>query len=103
VFFDPSKFWHGATLKLFRSAIIAFNAIERAREHRIPRCLRARRGEKKRLLELTFRDFAPELVRENLAAQSEVDQSAAELTRLAGDATTLFGFPLLVQVWATRV
>jgi SAM-dependent methyltransferase len=61
------------------------------------------RGEQKRLLELTFREFAPELVRESLAAQSEVDQIAAELTRLAGDETTLFGFPLLVQVWATRV
>jgi SAM-dependent methyltransferase len=62
----------------------------------------ALRGEQKRLLELTFREFAPELVREKLASQSEVDSIAAELKRVAADETTLLGFPLLVQVWATR-
>jgi SAM-dependent methyltransferase len=61
------------------------------------------RGERKRLLELTFREFAPEVVRERLASQSEVDDIVAKLAQLAGDETTLFGFPLLVQIWATRV
>jgi SAM-dependent methyltransferase len=62
----------------------------------------ALKGEQKRLLELTFRQFAPELVEEKLASQAEADAIAAELARLAADETTLFGFPLLTQVWATR-
>jgi SAM-dependent methyltransferase len=59
-------------------------------------------GEQKRLLELTFLEFGPELVREKLATQPEVDAIAAELARVAADGSTLLGFPLLVQVWATR-
>jgi SAM-dependent methyltransferase len=62
----------------------------------------ATRGEQKRLLELTFREFAPELVRERLATQAEVDAIGAELGRVAADNTTLLGFPLLVQAWASR-
>jgi ubiquinone/menaquinone biosynthesis C-methylase UbiE len=62
----------------------------------------ALRGEKKRLLGMTFVEFAPELVRLGLATQTEVDDIAAQLMRLADDETTLFGFPLLVQVWAAR-
>ena len=57
-------------------------------------------GEQKRLLELTFREFAAELVREQLASQAEVDAIAAELARVAADETTLLAFPLLVQAWA---
>ena len=45
-------------------------------------------------------EFAPELVREGLATQPDVDQIAGEMMRLADDETTLFGFPLVVQVWA---
>jgi hypothetical protein len=39
---------------------------------------------------------------EGLASQEEVDRVAAELMTLADDETTLFGFPLLAQVWAVR-
>jgi len=60
------------------------------------------RGERKRLLGMTFKEFAPELVREGIASQDEVNHVAAELMSLADDETTLFGFPLVVQVWATR-
>jgi ubiquinone/menaquinone biosynthesis C-methylase UbiE len=60
------------------------------------------RGERKRLLGMTFAEFARELVQEGLASQEEVDHVAAGLTALADDETTLFGFPLVVQVWAER-
>ena len=59
-------------------------------------------GETKRLIGLSFLEFASELVREGLATQVEVDAIAAEAMRLADDASTLFGFPLVVQVWAAR-
>ena len=62
----------------------------------------ALRGEQKRLLGMTFAEFGPELVREGLASQEEVDRVTAELIALADDETTLFGFPLVAQVWATR-
>jgi SAM-dependent methyltransferase len=62
----------------------------------------ALRGEQKRLLGMTFIEFAPELVREGLATQAEVDDVAKEMLRLADDEATLLGFPLVVQVWATR-
>jgi ubiquinone/menaquinone biosynthesis C-methylase UbiE len=60
------------------------------------------RGEEKRLLWMTFDEFSPEAVRENLISQSGANQIAAGLRELAEDETTLFGFPLLVQVWAKR-
>jgi hypothetical protein len=62
----------------------------------------ALRGEQKWLLGMTFVEFAPELVRRGLATQAEVDDVAAGLRRLADDEATLFGFPLVVQVWAAR-
>jgi len=62
----------------------------------------ALRGEQKRLLGMTFDEFAPETVREGLASQMMADRISADLKRLAGDDATLFGFPLLVQVWARR-
>jgi hypothetical protein len=42
------------------------------------------------------------LVHEGLASQEEVDRVAADLITLADDETTLFGFPLVAQVWAVR-
>lgn len=60
------------------------------------------RGEEKRLLGMTFAEYAPELVSEGLASQEEADRVTAGLLRLADDETTLFGFPLVAQVWATR-
>jgi 2-polyprenyl-3-methyl-5-hydroxy-6-metoxy-1,4-benzoquinol methylase len=62
----------------------------------------ALRGEGKRLLGMTFAEFAPELVQEGLASQEETDRVTAELMTLADDETVLFGFPLVVQVWAVR-
>jgi len=62
----------------------------------------ALRGEEKRLLWMTFDEFAPEAVREQLISQAGANQIAAGLRTLAADDTTLFGFPLLVQVWAQR-
>jgi hypothetical protein len=41
-------------------------------------------------------------VREGLASPAEVEAVAAEALRLADDEATLFGFPLVVQVWAPR-
>jgi SAM-dependent methyltransferase len=62
----------------------------------------ALRGEQKHLLWMTFAEFAPELVSEGLATQEEVDRVTAGLKTLADDETTLFGFPLVAQVWAVR-
>lgn len=62
----------------------------------------ALRGEHKRLLGMTFAEFAPELVELELATREEVERVTAELLQLADDETTLFGFPLVSQVWATR-
>jgi hypothetical protein len=62
----------------------------------------ALRGEKKRLMGMTFAEFAPELVREGLATQEEADRVTAGLMTLADDETVLLGFPLVVQVWAVR-
>jgi hypothetical protein len=56
--------------------------------------------------------FGPELVSEGLASQAEVDRAeidraevdrvSADLIKLANDERTLFGFPLLAQLWAVR-
>jgi SAM-dependent methyltransferase len=62
----------------------------------------ATRGERKRLLGMTFAEFAPELVREGLASQDEVARVTTGLMALADDESVLFGFPLVVQVWAAR-
>jgi SAM-dependent methyltransferase len=62
----------------------------------------ALRGETKRLIGISFVDMAPEMVNEGLATQAEADAVAAEAMRLADDDKTLFGFPLIVQVWSTR-
>lgn len=59
-------------------------------------------GEEKRLLAMTFDQFAPALVAEGLAPEAEVRQTSQELAQLAADQTTLLGFPLLVQVWAAK-
>jgi hypothetical protein len=54
------------------------------------------------MLGMTFAQFAPQLVQEGLASQAEVDCVTAGLFTLADDETTLFGFPLVAQVWAMR-
>lgn len=59
-------------------------------------------GAEKQLLGLTFDEFGPELVREGLASQAEVDGVTAGLMSIAADETTLLGFPLVMQVWAKR-
>jgi hypothetical protein len=60
------------------------------------------RGEAKRLLALTFVEFAPALVSEGLATQAEADAVTAECFRVAEDETILLGLPFVGQVWATR-
>jgi hypothetical protein len=60
------------------------------------------RGENKRLLEMTFYQFAPALVEEGLATSEEVTQIAQDMARVAADETTLLGLPLTVQVWAVK-
>jgi SAM-dependent methyltransferase len=59
-------------------------------------------GENKRLLAMTFDQFAPALVREGLATPEEVKQIAQEMAQVAADETTLLGMPLTVQVWAVK-
>jgi predicted O-methyltransferase YrrM len=60
------------------------------------------RGETKRLLGISFLDIAAQLVEAGLGSQAEVDAVGAEAMRLADDDTTMFGFPLVVQAWASR-
>jgi SAM-dependent methyltransferase len=60
------------------------------------------RGETKRLLAMTFDQFAPALVKEGLATPEEVKQIATDMARVAADETTLLGLPLTVQVWAVK-
>jgi SAM-dependent methyltransferase len=60
------------------------------------------RGENKRLLAMTFDEFAPALVREGLATPQEVKQIAQDMARVAADETTLLGLPLTVQVRAVK-
>jgi SAM-dependent methyltransferase len=60
------------------------------------------RGDAKRLLGLTFVEFAPALVSEGLATQAETDAVTAECFRVAEDDTILLGLPFVGQVWATR-
>ena len=62
----------------------------------------ARRGEEKQMLWMTFDEFAPRGGGEGLVSQRDADRLGAELRKLAADEKTLFGFPLLVQVWAKR-
>jgi len=60
------------------------------------------RGENKRLLAMTFHQFAPTLVQEGLATPEEMQEIAQDMTRVAADETTLLGLPLTVQVWAVK-
>src|SRR5262245_29197870 len=60
------------------------------------------RGTEKQLLGLTLDEFGPEIVREELATQEEVERVTAGLMAVAADETTLLGFPLVMQVWARR-
>ncbi|MBL8797716.1 MAG: methyltransferase domain-containing protein [Planctomycetia bacterium] len=65
-------------------------------------CPFAVRGENKRLIWLTFVEFAPRLLREGLATQAEAEAVGEALHHLAEDETTLLGFPPLGQVWAVK-
>ena len=60
------------------------------------------RGETKRLLAMTFDQFAPALVKEGLATLEAVKQIAQDMAQVAADETTLLGLPLTVQVWAVK-
>lgn len=60
------------------------------------------RGENKRLLAMTFDQFAPALVEESLATPEEVKQISQELAAVAADQTTLLGLPLMAQVWGVK-
>jgi hypothetical protein len=59
-------------------------------------------GENKRLLAMTFDQFAPALVQAGLATPEEVKHIAQDMARVAADETTLLGLPLTVQVWAVK-
>ncbi len=60
------------------------------------------RGPSKRLLWMTFLEFAPALVQEGIATADEIQKVGEELLHVADDETTLLGMPLMVQVWATK-
>lgn len=81
--------------RLFREANLS--AVEAAAH--LPLVLR---GENKRLLWMTFEQFAPALVQEQLATQEEVNEISMQMLQVAEDETTLLGLPLMVQVWASR-
>src|SRR5262249_61257642 len=51
----------------------------------------ALRGERKRLLGMTFAEFAPELVQEGLGSQGAVERGGARLIGPADDEATPFG------------
>jgi hypothetical protein len=59
------------------------------------------RGEGKRLLRLSYEEFAPALVREGLAEAGEVRRVDEEMQALEADEGVLFGMPPVGQVWAT--
>jgi SAM-dependent methyltransferase len=60
------------------------------------------RGENKRLIRLTFDEFAPSLISEGLANEDEVLGVIGGLRQLEGDDGVLFCMPPTGQVWATR-
>lgn len=85
----------GSLHRLFRAA--GFRTLEVAGH--MPLVLR---GPTKRLLWMTFGQFAPGLVEEGLASAEEVQRVGAELLQVADDDTTLLGLPLMVQVWGVK-
>jgi SAM-dependent methyltransferase len=92
----------GENFQLGASLHALFRQAGFARPEAAPNFPVALRGEVKRLLWMTFVEFAPELVREGLATQAEVDRTAAGLKTVADDDTTLFGLPLVMQVWGVK-
>lgn len=60
------------------------------------------RGENKRLLKMTFDEFAPAVIKEGLATSEEVAQISDDMVKVAADETTLMACPLVVQVWAAK-
>jgi SAM-dependent methyltransferase len=57
-------------------------------------------GRVKRLPGLSLRSFGPALIESLLVDPAELDEIVSGLLRLADDKTTLFGLPLMCQVWA---
>ncbi len=62
----------------------------------------ALRGESKRLIELTFAQFAPILVQEGLATEAEATDLSFAIKQFTDDPTALLGGPLMGQVWAVK-
>jgi SAM-dependent methyltransferase len=58
------------------------------------------RGPTKRLLSLSFRSIVDKVVAAGLATQAELDEILREAARTDADSTTLYGLPLMGQVWA---
>lgn len=62
----------------------------------------ARQGEEKRLMELSFAQFAPILIEEGLATVAEIEAILLALKQFNEDPTTLQGMPVAGQVWAIK-
>ena len=58
------------------------------------------RGPTKRLLSISFRSITDKVVAAGLATQAELDEILREAERTDADSTTLYGLPLMGQVWA---
>ncbi len=62
----------------------------------------ALRGESKRLIDLTFAQFGPALVKEELATEAEVADLTLAIKQFTDDPTALLGMPMVGQVWAIK-
>jgi 2-polyprenyl-3-methyl-5-hydroxy-6-metoxy-1,4-benzoquinol methylase len=60
------------------------------------------RGESKRLIDLTFAQFAPALVKEALATEAEVADLTLAIQQFTDDPTALLGMPMMGQAWAVK-
>jgi hypothetical protein len=59
-------------------------------------------GEEKRLLVISFREMAPQLIQEQLTTEQEVTEIVTEMERVAADGTILLSLPFMGQAWARR-
>lgn len=62
----------------------------------------ALRGEKKRLVEISFSQFAPLLVAEELATQTEIEAVLQQLITFTANPSNLLVMPIVGQVWAIQ-
>jgi ubiquinone/menaquinone biosynthesis C-methylase UbiE len=86
----------GASLhELFRQAGLSEVAVSA----NVPLVLR---GEEKRLLVISFRELAPQLIQEQFATEAEVIEIVAEMERVAADGSVLLSLPFMVQAWARK-